>query len=117
MIYQPLRTISMWTVFPTITLNGQNGFSASTVRATKNAAKWLRSFMGGGMTLHLITTNEIKKHGHYLARLLLSESQDVTMRKVASSIMVKCPDGSYVEIFPHEYEALKHHKIIWEEGK
>jgi hypothetical protein len=31
--------------------------------------------------------------------------------------MVKCPDGSYVEIFPHEYDALKHHKIIWEEGK
>jgi hypothetical protein len=39
------------------------------------------------------------------------------MRKSDDATMVKCPDGSYVEIFPHEYEALKHHKIIWEEEK
>jgi len=32
---------------PTITLNGQNGFSASTVMATKNAARWLQRFMDG----------------------------------------------------------------------
>lgn len=72
---------------------------------------------GGEMTLHLITTNDIKVKGHYLAHILLSESQDVTMRKIDDATMVKCPDGSYVEIFPHEYDALKHHKIIWEEGK
>ena len=72
---------------------------------------------GGEMTLHLITTNDIKVKGHYLTHLLLSESQDVTMRKSDDATMVKCPDGSYVEIFPHEYEALKHHKIIWEEEK
>ena len=88
---------------------------------------------------HLWTIDDLREHGHYMTKLALAEKPEiVTVRKVendeetssfggkevrvirpAGTIsMVKLPNGTYIEIYPEELEALeKIHTVVWEEEK
>ena len=88
---------------------------------------------------NLWTIDDLREHGHYMTKLALAEKPEiVTVRKVendeetssfggkevrvirpAGTIsMVKLPNGTYIEIYPEELEALeKIHTVVWEEEK
>ena len=86
--------------------------------------------------LHLWTIDDLRKHGHYMIQLALAEKPEVVtvrmmwndedthslggkevhvIRPAGLIPMVKLPDGGYIEIYPHELEAIKErHTLVWE---
>ena len=60
------------------------------------------------MKFNLITTNDLIRNGHYLYRLFLSSQREtITIGLIKGKQMIKCPNGTYIEIHPFEVKYLK----------